>query len=170
MSHNRNAKVTQTELTLREYAMSFPQATEDFPWGHRAIKVNKKAFVFMGTDEDGRFGISVKLPVTGGVALTLPFCRPTGYGLGKSGWVDAGFPAGTQSGDVPVGLLKQFIEESYRAVAPKTLVKLLAGGAAAGAGSKPVSGKSGAAKSSAKKSAATKRGAKKSGAKKSRVK
>ena len=32
---------------FRGMAMSFPEATEDFPWGDRVIKVRKKVFVFM---------------------------------------------------------------------------------------------------------------------------
>ena len=32
-------------------------------------------------------GISCKLPQSGEAALMLPFAKPTGYGLGKSGWV-----------------------------------------------------------------------------------
>ena len=44
------------------------------------------------------------------------FAEPTGYGLGKAGWVSARFEPGD---DVPVDLLKQWIDESYAAVAPK---------------------------------------------------
>jgi hypothetical protein len=52
----------------------------------------------------------------------LPFTRPAGYGLGKSGWVQAEFPPGARP---PVDLLKAWIDESYRAQAPKRLVKQL---------------------------------------------
>ena len=58
------------------------------------------------------------------VALDLPFASPTGYGLGKSGWVTARFSAGE---DVPVPLLREWIAESYRAVAPAKLVATLDG-------------------------------------------
>jgi predicted DNA-binding protein (MmcQ/YjbR family) len=112
---------SKAELALREYGMSFPEATEDFPWGHRVLKVKKKAFVFMGSD-DGSFSLSVKLPESGQAALSLPFTEPTGYGLGKSGWVSAKFPP---KADVPVDLLKRWLLESYRAVAPKKLAALL---------------------------------------------
>jgi predicted DNA-binding protein (MmcQ/YjbR family) len=78
---------------LREYALSFPGATEDFPWGERVAKVNGKVFVFLGVDPvaGGPMGLSVKLPNSGSDALDLPFAKPTGYGLGKSGWVSALF-------------------------------------------------------------------------------
>lgn len=128
MSQNPNAKVTKEELILRDFAMAYPGATEDFPWGHRAIKVNKKAFIFMATDDDGRWGLSVKLPVTGGMALSLPFCEPTGYGMAKYGWVSVTLNGKKKP---PLELVKKFIDESYRAIAPKRLVKQLDGGAAA---------------------------------------
>ncbi|HSE62453.1 MAG TPA: MmcQ/YjbR family DNA-binding protein [Thermoanaerobaculia bacterium] len=108
---------------LREYALSLPEATEDFPWGERVAKVKGKVFVFLGTDPvpGGPMGLSVKLPESGQDALDLPFAKPTGYGLGKSGWVSATFEAKDHP---PVDILKGWIRESYRAVAPR---KLLAG-------------------------------------------
>jgi predicted DNA-binding protein (MmcQ/YjbR family) len=108
------------ESKVRDFALGFPEAYEEFPWGHSAIKVKKKAFLFMGTDEDGRFSISVKLPHSRDIAVDLPFTEPTGYGLGKSGWVTA-YLTDQKSLD----LIKAWIEESYRAIAPKTLVKTL---------------------------------------------
>jgi hypothetical protein len=62
----------------------------------------------------------VKLPSSRDVAVDLPFAQPTGYGLGKSGWVSARF---AKVSDVPIDLLKAWIDESYRAIAPKKLVK-----------------------------------------------
>ena len=47
----------------------------------------------------------------------LPFTTPTAYGLGKSGWVTPELP----DGPVPVELFKAWIDESYRAQAPKRL-------------------------------------------------
>jgi predicted DNA-binding protein (MmcQ/YjbR family) len=107
---------------LRAYALSLPGAVEEFPWGDRVMKVNKKVFVFMGRDEDGGFGMSTKLPRSVAIALTLPFAEPTGYGLGKSGWVTASFGAKESP---PVDMMKAWIEESYRAIAPKKLVAAL---------------------------------------------
>ena len=111
------------ELALRDYALTFPEVTEDHPWGHRAMKVKGKSFVFLGGDKNAKeLSLSVKLPSSRDMAVDLPFAEPTGYGLGKSGWVTARF---TKIGDVPVDLLKAWIDESYRAIAPKKLVKLL---------------------------------------------
>ncbi len=114
------------ELALREAGMGYPEVTEDFPWGHRTLKVKGKAFVFMGiSGEEGLF-LSVKLPQSNGAALMLPFAQPTGYGLGKSGWVSANFGARDTP---PLEMLRQWLDESYRAVAPKKLVAQLGGGA-----------------------------------------
>ena len=73
---------------------------------------------------DGRLALSVKLPESQTVALMLRFTEPTGYGLGKSGWVTARFGAKEKP---PEDLLREWIEESYRAVAPKKLVATLSG-------------------------------------------
>jgi predicted DNA-binding protein (MmcQ/YjbR family) len=110
----------RTGEALRAFALGFPGAVEDFPWGERVVKVNKKVFVFMGkADDDKEMGLSVKLPHSGALALALPFVEPTGYGLGKSGWVSARFGA---TDAPPIDMLKEWIEESYRAVAPKKLI------------------------------------------------
>jgi predicted DNA-binding protein (MmcQ/YjbR family) len=109
------------ELALRDFAMKFPETTEDHPWGHRAIKVKGKTFLFLGGESNTKeLSLSVKLPNSRDIAVDLPFAEPTGYGLGKSGWVTARF---TKIGDVPVDMLKAWIDESYRAIAPKRLVK-----------------------------------------------
>lgn len=127
------AKLTPAEAKLREHALGFPEATEDFPWGSRAIKVAGKAFVFM-SNTDGVVSIGTKLPQSKSAALKAPFASPTHYGLGRHGWVTCEFPPGAK---VPVDLLHGYVEESYRAVAPKRLVKQLDDGAAA----KPVTRK-----------------------------
>ena len=49
---------------------------------------------------NGRFSVTTKLPHTGVMATSLEFAEPSGYGLGKSGWVTAVF----EEGDVPAEL------------------------------------------------------------------
>ena len=106
------------QAALAAYALTLPGATEDHPWGETAIKVAKKVFVFLGMP-GVEVSVTTKLPESGMAALALPFAEPTGYGLGKSGWVT--FRFGPKE-PVPLDLLRQFIDESYRAVAPKKLV------------------------------------------------
>src|SRR5688572_18970126 len=114
------SKTTGVSAALREFALAYPGATEEFPWGERVVKVKGKVFVFLGRDEP--VGISVKLPQSRLMALALPFASPTGYGLGKAGWVTAQFGPREKP---PMDVLKAWIDESYRAVAPKKLVASL---------------------------------------------
>ena len=106
---------------LRARAMKYPEATEDFPWGERAIKVRGKAFLFLRA-EGRNVSFSVKLPESAAEALELPYAEPTGYGLGKHGWVTAEVDG---SRDAPVTTFEGWLDESYRAVAPKKLVASL---------------------------------------------
>ncbi len=113
----------ETTAALRDFALSLPGAVEEFPWGERVVKVNKKVFVFLGMaagDGPGALGLSVKLPESGEAALELPYAKPTGYNLGKSGWVSFRFAPGDRPDIAP---LCAYIEESWRAVAPKKLVR-----------------------------------------------
>ncbi|MCM2314877.1 MAG: MmcQ/YjbR family DNA-binding protein [Thermoanaerobaculia bacterium] len=107
--------------SLRGHALGYPETVEEFPWGHSAIKIKGKAFVFLAIEE-ATFSMSVKLPGSNLAALTFPFAAPTGYGLGRSGWVTASFGPKEQ---VPLELLKSWIDESFRAIAPKSLLKRL---------------------------------------------
>jgi predicted DNA-binding protein (MmcQ/YjbR family) len=117
----KNAPLSAAERALRETGLGWPEVTEHFPWGHRTLKVAGKAFVFIGGDETA-WRASVKLPNTGMMALALPFAAPTGYGMGKSGWVTASFAPDEEP---PIPLLLDWLRESYQAVAPARLKKAL---------------------------------------------
>ena len=112
------------ELQLLKLALAYPETTEEFPWEERVIKVRGKIFLFLGAVE-GRLRLSVKLPQSFLDALTVPGAQPTGYSLGKAGWVSLWFDEGEA---VPMERLTAWIDESYRAVAPKRLVKSLGAG------------------------------------------
>ena len=114
----RRNPLATAEAALRDFALTFPETTEEFPWDHRAIKVRGKIFVILA-NEPGRCAVTVKLPVSRTSALALPFAEPTGYGLGKHGWVSANF---ADAAAIPLDLLREWIDESYRAVAPKTVL------------------------------------------------
>lgn len=133
---------------LRAFGLNFPGTHTKSPWpGHLDLAVKDKTFAYLSI-EGQPFTISCKLPHSCEAALMLPFAKPTGYGLGKSGWVSAEIP----SGEVPVPLFKDWIEESYRAQAPKKLVAQLDAG---GEGEKAVNAKP-AAKAQEKAKANTK--------------
>jgi len=105
---------------LRDFALALPEVHEDMPWGERALKVKNKVFVFLGRDMDTDFGFSVKLPNSNKAALRMPFAAPTGYGLGKSGWVTAKLDDQSQAS---FEMLRDWVKESYCAVAPKGLAE-----------------------------------------------
>jgi predicted DNA-binding protein (MmcQ/YjbR family) len=111
----------KTMTALRKAALAYPETREDHPWGECAFKVRGKVFLFMSRHEE-EFHLTMKLPESRGFALLMPFTQPTGYGLGKSGWVTAIF--GPKDA-IPLPMLFDWMEESFCAVAPKKLGALL---------------------------------------------
>jgi predicted DNA-binding protein (MmcQ/YjbR family) len=111
------AVVDPVRAKLLEFALSLPEATEDHPWDETVAKVRKKVFVFFGGDPT-RNRITVKLVESHGHALSIEGAEPSGYGLGKAGWVTVPVDAD----GVDLGLLCDWIEESYRIVVPKRLL------------------------------------------------
>jgi predicted DNA-binding protein (MmcQ/YjbR family) len=105
---------------LLAFALSLPEAVEDHPWDETVAKVRKKVFVFFG-GEPSRDRITVKLVESHGHALSIEGAEPSGYGLGKAGWVTVPVDAEGVDHD----LLSDWIEESYCIVAPKRLVATL---------------------------------------------
>ena len=107
---------------LRAFGRAYPGAHGKSPWpGHDDLAVNDKTFAYLSLEGEP-FRLSCKLPYTGDVALDLGFAEPAAYGLGRSGWVtftpdDDELPS--------IDRLKDWIDESYRAQAPKRLVKEL---------------------------------------------
>jgi predicted DNA-binding protein (MmcQ/YjbR family) len=107
---------------LRGWGLTLPGAHRKAPWpDHDDLAVKDKTFAYLPA-HGKPFSLSCKLPYTGYEALQLPFAEPTGYGLGKSGWVSFS-PAEEQIPDFEQ--LKAWIEESYRAQATRKLVKEL---------------------------------------------
>src|SRR5438128_2415960 len=109
-----------TRKSVLAFALGLPEAYLDHPWGEDVAKVGKKVFVFFGTADGDVPGMSVKLPESREQALFSPGAEPTGYGLGRAGWVNVPF-----RGAPPPAILQDWVEESYRAVAPKRLVAAL---------------------------------------------
>jgi predicted DNA-binding protein (MmcQ/YjbR family) len=111
-------RVDRAREKLLRFALSLPEAYEDHPWDETVAKVRKKVFVFFGGTPKL---MTVKLDESHAHALSIEGTRPTGYGLGKAGWVDVPVDAPGLGHD----LLCEWIEESYRIVAPKRLVATL---------------------------------------------
>jgi predicted DNA-binding protein (MmcQ/YjbR family) len=118
------ADLARTAAALRGFALGLPGAWEDFPWeDDRTAKVGRKVFAFLGPAEVGDgYGISLKLPESAEQALALGCCQPTGYGLGRASWVTIRVGADDCP---PLEVLLDWVEESYRTIAPKALVREL---------------------------------------------
>jgi predicted DNA-binding protein (MmcQ/YjbR family) len=117
------------ESALIDFAMGFPGAWKDHPWEHTVVKVGKKVFVFFGgaASPPNALSLTVKLPISAEMALTLPYVEKAGHGLGKSGWVRAEQHTGD---DIDLDTFQGWIRQSFEAVAPKKLVKQLVADAA----------------------------------------
>lgn len=104
---------------LSDVASTLPEAHLDFPWGERVVKVGARIFVFLGSDDPaaGSAGIGLKLRDSHDEAMAIPGARPSGYGLGKAGWVS--IPLADHR--PPTDRLERWLLESYRIVAPKRL-------------------------------------------------
>jgi hypothetical protein len=108
---------------LRAFGLTFPGAHTKSPWpGHLDLAVKEKTFAFLSVEGEP-FSLSCKLPHSADAALLLPFAEPAAWGLGRSGWVTAQF---TGREKPPSEVLKSWIDESYRALAPKKLLATLA--------------------------------------------
>ncbi len=88
--------------------------------GEPTFRVSGKNFIFASRDFTG---ISVKLPKeeAAAVVATDDAVSPTGYGLGKHGWVSVELPARMRAGDWDQ--IEEWIRTSYTLVAPKRLAR-----------------------------------------------
>jgi predicted DNA-binding protein (MmcQ/YjbR family) len=118
----------------RAFALSLPAAEEDGPWGQTAIKVRRKPgvppwrkdgegvygpmFLWLGHREAETPTASVKLTASYDAAVALAAATPTTMsGLGQWGWLTVPFDR-----PVDLPLLCDWVEESYRNVAPRRCV------------------------------------------------
>ncbi|MDH3683976.1 MAG: MmcQ/YjbR family DNA-binding protein [Acidimicrobiia bacterium] len=119
-----SGKKTPPELwaeRLRAICLDYPEATEQETWGHPTFRVNDKIFAGMGTDDDGLTAMSMKAePGAQGGLLDEghPFFYPK-Y-VGSKGWIGV-----VVDGQTDWDRIADLVDDSYRAIAPKKLVKLL---------------------------------------------
>jgi predicted DNA-binding protein (MmcQ/YjbR family) len=107
---------------IRTFALSLPGTQPKSPWpGHDDVAVNNKTFVYLGL-RDEEVSVGVKLPVSRATVLALPKTTPMAYGLGKSGWVSIRFEP---SAGPTLDTIKHWVMESYRAQAPKRVLRQL---------------------------------------------
>ena len=90
--------------------------------GEPTFRVRGKNFIFSDREATG---ISVKLDKeeAAAVVATDPGATPTGYGLGRHGWVSIVLP--TAAKDPRWELVEEWVRTSYTLVAPKKLAKVV---------------------------------------------
>jgi len=110
---------------LEQIADRLPEAerVDIEAWGGEpTFRVRGKNFVF--TDRVAS-GVSVKLPKVEAAAVvaTDGGAEPTGYGLGRHGWVSVRL--GDDPDDDRWQQVEEWVRTSYTLVAPKTLAKVV---------------------------------------------
>jgi predicted DNA-binding protein (MmcQ/YjbR family) len=90
--------------------------------GEPTFRVNGKNFVFASPDATS---LSVKLPKeeADAVVATDPRAEPTGYGLGRSGWISVSLPGRVSAARWRE--IEEWVRTSYTLIAPKRLAKLV---------------------------------------------
>jgi predicted DNA-binding protein (MmcQ/YjbR family) len=91
--------------------------------GEPTFRVNNKNFVFTN---QAASGLSVKLSKeeAAAVVATDPAVTPTGYGLGRHGWISV--EIGSAPDEARWAEVEEWVRTSYTLVAPKRLAKLVA--------------------------------------------
>jgi predicted DNA-binding protein (MmcQ/YjbR family) len=90
--------------------------------GEPTFRVRGKNFIFTNA---GATGLSVKLSKeeAEAVVATDDLAEPTGYGLGRHGWVSV--DVGDDADDDRWRQIEEWVRTSYTLVAPKTLAKVV---------------------------------------------
>ncbi len=120
---NREPVESRPMKAIRKIALGYPEVEETDSCVNRAFKARKKAFVFLGM-KDETYSVRLKLRDSLDEAETLAAESPENFDVGSHGWTLVTFP---HAKSPPRGLMKRWIDESFRLLAPKTLVAEVSG-------------------------------------------
>jgi len=117
----------RAEAELTKLGLTFPETTAGPAWPPaRGLYVRKKMFAVFGAKAEPRDALTIilKLPVSAEMAEELPFVRPARGWFKQHNWVTAHFGP---DDDVfaEMDTLKGWLKQSYIAVAPKKLGRML---------------------------------------------
>ena len=115
------SKIDKVFEKFSEVALRLPEAEEGSSCNKVAYKARKKAFLYLG-EKDGSWNIMLKLTESANDVDDVAAVAED-LSVNDKGWLSASF-SGEQM--VPKKVLG-WVEESYRALVPKTLVKMLDG-------------------------------------------
>lgn len=118
----------RAEAELTAYGLTFPETDAGPGWAFtRCLRVRGKMFVVFGDKAEplDALTITVKLPVSYEMVQDLPFVRPGSLWYRQHQWAIARFGPGD---DVlaEMDTLKAWLRQSYAAMAPKRLARLVA--------------------------------------------
>lgn len=117
----------RAEAELTAYGLTFPEATPGQGWAAlRALDVRRKTFALFGAKGEALDALTIvmKLPISAEMAEDLPFVRPARGWYKQHNWVTAHFGP---HDDIlaEMDTLKGWLKQSYVAVAPKKLGRML---------------------------------------------
>ena len=117
----------QAEAALTAYALSLPETDLGPGWGEtRYLRVRGKGFAVFGdkAQTPDALTLTVKLPISYEMVQDLPYVRPGSAWYRQNRWAIAQFGP---DDDIRAELdtLKGWLRQSYVAVAPKALGRLL---------------------------------------------
>jgi predicted DNA-binding protein (MmcQ/YjbR family) len=124
----RRSPHQRAEAELTAYGLTFPETTAGPGWAPtRALYVGKKMFAVFGAKGEALDALTLlmKLPISAEMAEELPFVRPARGWFKQHHWVTAHFGA-EDNVLAEMDTLKGWLKQSYLAVAPKRLSRLLA--------------------------------------------
>ena len=123
---NANRPVSKAEQAildrLKRVTARLPDVTvERDGFGHSVLKVGKRSFVIVGEGDGDGATVSIKTdPATQDLLVRQGIFERTPF-IGQHGWVTAWGKAA----DLPWPTIEGLVEDAWRAVAPKRLLKRL---------------------------------------------